>query len=71
MRKISEELQALVQDSLVEETLAAAFEDLGYKPTTVPSVDSVKAVRPKRPTSAAETVRELRERRHGAHLSRQ
>ncbi len=70
LRRISEELRAIVQDSLVEETLVTAFKDLGYDIMTFPSAAAIVAVRPRRRTSSAEVTRELREKRHGPALSR-
>jgi|SRR6267143_2699885 len=71
LRGISRELQAIVQDSLLEENLSKAFRALGYEPGAFPSDVEVSPVVPHEPTSSAAVTRELRGKRHNeASLSR-
>lgn len=71
LRGISGELQAVVQDSLVEENLSQAFTALGYESGAFPSDIEVSAAVPRESTSSAAVTRELRSKRHHeASLSR-
>jgi hypothetical protein len=62
-RALSSEVQSLIQDSLVEETLIAGFEKMRISARPVISTQIV-AVEPSIPTSAEDTLREMRGKRH-------
>jgi len=62
-RALSSEVQTLIQDSLVEDTLITGFEKM--KISSKPLISTqVVAVKPSAPTSAEKTLREMRGKRH-------
>ena len=69
MRRMSEELEHIVQDSLVEENLPAEFAELGFELGPLPSAADVRPIVPSTLTSSAEVIRKFRDARHGKSLS--
>jgi len=62
-RALSSEVQSLIADSLIENTLVAGFEKMKISPRPLISTQ-VTAVKPSTPTSAEDALREMRGKRH-------
>jgi len=69
-RTLSSEVQNLIQDSLVEDSVVTGFEKMKIASKPLSSMQIV-VVKPSVVTSAETTLREMRGRRHGKAVSRQ
>lgn len=63
-RALSSEVQSLIKDSLVEDSVVEGFEKMKIECRPVSSTQ-IMAVKPSAGTSSETTLREMRERRHG------
>jgi hypothetical protein len=68
-RTLSSEVQSLIQDSLVEDSVVAGFEKMKITSKPLSSMQVV-AVKPSVATSAETILREMRGSRHGKAVSR-
>jgi len=71
MKALSKEVQKLVKESLVEDTLLNGFRSLCPSIEQLPSARSVEAVIPSVPASAGRTLREIRNERLAKGVSGQ
>ena len=69
-RTLSSEVQNLIQDSLVEDSVVAGFEKMKIASKPLSSMQIV-VVKPSVATSAETTLGEMRGKRHGEAVSRQ
>jgi hypothetical protein len=69
-RSLSSEVQSIIQDSLVEDSVVAGFERMKIAARPLNSMQIV-AVKPSVATSAGTTLREMRGERHDKAVSRQ
>ena len=69
-KTLSSEVQSLLRDSLVEESVRAGFEGMKIQPKLVSSVQIV-AIKPSIATSSGVTLKKMRESRLGKAVSRQ
>jgi hypothetical protein len=69
-RSLSSEVQSIIQDSLVEDSVVAGFERMKIAARPLNSMQIV-AVEPSVATSAGTTLREMRGERHDEAVSRQ
>ena len=70
LRKLSEEVEKLLQASMIDESIQAAFEKMGINPRVLISPKEVKQNRPRLRGPPAEVlIREMRGRRIAESLS--
>lgn len=63
-RNLSSEVQALLKDSVLEDSLRLGFEQMHVSTTPISS-SQVTAMKPRVPTSSSATLKKMRERRFG------
>lgn len=63
LRRLSSEVQELIEDSSEEDSLRKGFERLGMEIKPISS-SQVVAIKPSVPTSSSATIRKMRDARH-------